>query len=71
MRASIVRLEPFCLADPTFFETPDLLPDDAALFPVANRAAPPGWQRGARGYWVGLRPHDLVLPAAHDAVRGG
>lgn len=54
--------EPFCLADPVFFDTPDRLDDRDTRFAAADRPAPPGWSRTERDSWVVLLPTDRPLP---------
>ncbi|GLY73149.1 class III lanthionine synthetase LanKC [Actinoallomurus iriomotensis] len=63
MPANKQLLQPFCIADPIFFDSPERIPDEAERFPAARRAAPPGWHRHERGAWVFLRPGDSTLPA--------
>lgn len=53
----------FSLADPDFFERPELLADDADRFAAARLDAPPGWRRTTSDWWIQLRPADLALPA--------
>lgn len=52
--------EPYCLADPVFFETSARRDDQGSLFPAARRPAPPGWQRAERGSWIVARPPSAV-----------
>ncbi|MFI0480761.1 class III lanthionine synthetase LanKC [Actinomadura sp. 9N215] len=47
--------EPFYVADPDFFETPDRISDGHGRFPLLS-AAPAGWRRDEDGWWVRLRP---------------
>ncbi|MDX8054483.1 class III lanthionine synthetase LanKC [Lentzea sp. BCCO 10_0798] len=53
----------YCLADDSFFETPDRIADEGNRFAVANRAAPEGWRRDEWDMWVGLHPVRADLPA--------
>ncbi|MEV6525745.1 class III lanthionine synthetase LanKC [Longispora sp. NPDC051575] len=55
-------LTPFCLGDQDFFETPARMPDEAELLSTARRAAPDGWSRVVRDWWVSLKPDGGVLP---------
>ncbi len=53
----------FCLADPDFFERPELLADDAERFAATHLPPPPGWRRTASDWWVRMRPARPALPA--------
>lgn len=63
----------FCLADPVFFERPELVADEADRFPVARLAPPRGWQRTESGWFIRLWPGPAELPPqtwlVHVAVR--
>src|SRR4051812_30778015 len=48
--------KPHCVADETYFDTPDRIQDDATRYAPADRAAPEGWGRGEADLWVGLEP---------------
>ncbi|MGW6012488.1 class III lanthionine synthetase LanKC [Streptomyces sp. NPDC055210] len=52
----------FCLADPDFFERPELLSDEAERFAASGLNAPKGWRRTEADWWVQLRPAHTVLP---------
>lgn len=63
----------FCLADPVFFERPELVADEADRFPVARLAPPRGWQRTESGWFIRLWPGSAAPPPGtwlvHVAVR--
>jgi predicted Ser/Thr protein kinase len=46
----------YCVADETYFDTPDRIQDDATRYAPADRPAPEGWGRGEADLWVGLEP---------------
>ena len=54
--------EPYCLADPTYFEQPERRDDSGTLFDVALRPPPLAWTRADRGTSVVLRPDGVALP---------
>ncbi|OJF15941.1 class III lanthionine synthetase LanKC [Couchioplanes caeruleus] len=62
MKLNPERLQPFCLADPLFFDTPERIADRAERLPAADRETPAGWTRTERGLWVSLRPPGVSLP---------
>lgn len=53
---------PFCLADRTFFESPERIPDQDSRFELSRRAVPAGWRRVEHGFWVMLNGPDNPLP---------
>jgi hypothetical protein len=62
----------FCLADPVFFERPELVADEADRFPVARLAPPRGWRRAESGWFIRLWPGSDAPPQTwlvHVAVR--
>jgi serine/threonine protein kinase len=59
---------PFCLADPVFFERPELLPDEGERFAAAGLPAPAGWRRTESGWYVRLRPEAATPPPSGWAV---
>ncbi|WUH97798.1 class III lanthionine synthetase LanKC [Spirillospora sp. NBC_00431] len=58
---SIHDYEPFYIADPDFFESPDRIPDQDGRFQLLS-APPPGWRREENGWWVRLRPVSGAVP---------
>ncbi|MFJ2865732.1 class III lanthionine synthetase LanKC [Kitasatospora sp. NPDC087314] len=52
----------YCLADPTYYDTPGRLRDRADRYPLGLGAPPAGWRREQRGLWTALRPDGARLP---------
>ncbi|GAB7185120.1 hypothetical protein ATKI12_4951 [Kitasatospora sp. Ki12] len=52
----------YCLADPTYYDTPGRLRDRAGRYPLGLGAPPDGWRREQRGLWTALRPEGVRLP---------
>jgi hypothetical protein len=52
----------FCVADRTYYDTPDRLPDDASRYPLDSGPVPDGWSRPRAGLWTTLRPTGRELP---------
>ncbi len=53
----------YCLADDSFFDTPDRIDDSGTRFTAASRPAPEGWRRDQWDMWVGLHLSGADLPA--------
>jgi tRNA A-37 threonylcarbamoyl transferase component Bud32 len=56
------QYEIYCLADPTFYDTPDRGLAAGADFDIASRELPEGWQRATRGEWTVLQPARPIPP---------
>lgn len=52
----------YCLADPTYYDTPGRLPDRASRYPHGLGAVPAGWRRREQGLWTVLLPDGAPLP---------
>jgi hypothetical protein len=52
----------FCVADRTYYDTPDRLPDEASRYPLDSGPVPEGWSRPRAGLWTTLRPTGRELP---------
>ncbi|MGW1178890.1 class III lanthionine synthetase LanKC [Kitasatospora sp. NPDC002543] len=52
----------YCLADPTYYDTPGRLRDRAERYPLGLGEPPEGWRRERRGLWTALRPDAARLP---------
>ncbi|MFI2607616.1 class III lanthionine synthetase LanKC [Kitasatospora sp. NPDC018619] len=52
----------YCLADPTYYDTPGRLRDGAERYPLGLGEPPRGWRREQRGLWTALRPVGAPLP---------
>ncbi|MEV6260369.1 class III lanthionine synthetase LanKC [Streptomyces sp. NPDC051784] len=46
----------YCLTDPTYYDTPARLPDEASRYAFDGDPAPDGWRREAVGLWTLLVP---------------
>ncbi len=57
------RYEPFCFADPVFYDAPERWQRTAPGFAVAGEPAPAGWTRVEHGMWIVFQPEDLRLPS--------
>jgi serine/threonine protein kinase len=58
--------EGFCMADPTFYDTPSTTGSSTASpedFELSLRPPPPEWLRTTNDNWVMLAPADAALPA--------
>ncbi|TYK44608.1 class III lanthionine synthetase LanKC [Actinomadura decatromicini] len=53
---SVGDYDRFYVADPDFFEVPDLLPDEGSRLSFFRSDVPAGWQRVECGWWVRLVP---------------
>jgi len=58
-----VRYEPFCFADPLFYDSPRRWQRNASDFEAAGARVPAGWQRSERDLWIVLQPEGLRLPS--------
>jgi serine/threonine protein kinase len=57
------RYEPFCFADPLFYDSPERWQRTAPDFAAAAAGRPPaGWRRVERDLWVVLQPDGVRLP---------
>ncbi|MEV7186731.1 class III lanthionine synthetase LanKC [Kitasatospora sp. NPDC093102] len=52
----------YCLADPTYYDTPGRLPDRESRYLLDLDEPPEGWRREQRGLWTALRPAGGHLP---------
>lgn len=57
------RYEPFCFADPVFYDAPERWQRTAPGFAVAEAPAPEGWSRAEHGMWIVFQPRDVRLPS--------
>ncbi len=57
------RYEPFCFADPLFYDSPRRWQRSASDFEAARAEAPAGWRRTERDLWIVLQPAGLRLPS--------
>ncbi|MBS2964117.1 class III lanthionine synthetase LanKC [Actinocrinis puniceicyclus] len=57
-----VRYEPFCFADPVFYDTPERWQRAVADFPATAAAVPAGWTRAWHGLWCVCQPDGARLP---------
>ncbi|OLF14623.1 class III lanthionine synthetase LanKC [Actinophytocola xanthii] len=53
---------PFCVADPVYFERPEMLADEDERFPVTALPVPAGWLRTESGWYVRLCPAEVTPP---------
>lgn len=51
----------YCLADPTYYETPARLPDEETRYPLDSAPPPEGRRRVRNGLWTSLLPEDREL----------
>ncbi|WP_411079161.1 class III lanthionine synthetase LanKC [Streptomyces sp. cmx-18-6] len=51
----------YCLADRTYYDTPDRLPDADSRYRLDAEPPPPGWRRESVGLWTSLVPEDARL----------
>lgn len=61
------RYEPFCFADPVFYDNPERWQRTVADFPIPGSGAcaepvPAGWTRNERELWAVYQPTDVRLP---------
>ncbi|MEU9045360.1 MULTISPECIES: class III lanthionine synthetase LanKC [unclassified Kitasatospora] len=66
----------YCLADPTYYDTPGRLRDRASRYPLGLGEPLDGWRREQRALWTVLRPDGVRLPEQGwklhvSAVEGG
>ncbi|MFI9202550.1 class III lanthionine synthetase LanKC [Streptomyces sp. NPDC053048] len=54
--------EPYCQADPVFYDDPGRLADTETLYPQALEPLPDGWDRSRDSVWVYLHPEGMTLP---------
>ncbi|MFJ4186715.1 class III lanthionine synthetase LanKC [Kitasatospora sp. NPDC089509] len=52
----------YCLADPTYYDTPGRLPDRASRYRPGTGEVPAGWRRERQGLWTVLLPDGVRLP---------
>jgi hypothetical protein len=57
------RYEPYCLADPLFYDSPLRVTDPGLEFALSRRTPPPSWERAELDDWVVFRPEEVRLPA--------
>jgi serine/threonine protein kinase len=57
------RYEPFCFADPVFYDAPERWQRTAPGFALAEAPAPEGWNRAEHGMWIVFQPQDRLLPS--------
>lgn len=58
----MIKVLPFCFADPVFFEPPERMSDDDTRYAQTRLPAPDGWSRTEEGLWVVLRLTASMLP---------
>lgn len=51
-----------CLADPTFYDDPNLVRNTNPDFAFAAQPVPPGWRRAGFGHWISYVPDRAALP---------
>ncbi|MFF7014158.1 MULTISPECIES: class III lanthionine synthetase LanKC [Streptomyces] len=51
----------YCLADRTYYDTPDRLPDADSRYRLDTDPPPAGWRRSAAGLWTSLVPEHTRL----------
>ncbi|MDT0495156.1 class III lanthionine synthetase LanKC [Streptomyces griseus] len=56
MPAAVQETQLYCLADRTYYDTPDRLPDADSRYRLATDPPPPGWRRRSVGLWASLTP---------------
>ncbi|MFE7526245.1 class III lanthionine synthetase LanKC [Kitasatospora sp. NPDC057542] len=56
------EIQLYCLADPTYYDTPGRLRDGESRYPLGLGEPPEGWRREQRGLWTVLRPDGSRLP---------
>ena len=56
------RYEPFCFADPVFYDTPERWQRTVADFAAAGGPVPAGWHREDRDLWAVDQPEGVRLP---------
>ncbi|WP_369185754.1 class III lanthionine synthetase LanKC [Streptomyces sp. Y1] len=54
--------EPYCHADPVFYDDPAVRDDSGELYPPATAPVPHGFSRSRDGVWVYLHPDGTTLP---------
>ncbi|MGW3180794.1 class III lanthionine synthetase LanKC [Kitasatospora sp. NPDC001119] len=60
--ADVHETQLYCLADPTYYDTPGRLRDGDSRYPLGLGEPPEGWRREQRGLWTVLRPDGGHLP---------
>ncbi|MBM7439056.1 class III lanthionine synthetase LanKC [Streptomyces sp. HB132] len=55
---AIQETQLYCLADRTYFDVPDRLPDQETRYPLDSAPPPAGWRREAVGLWTSLVPEN-------------
>ncbi|MFE2294790.1 class III lanthionine synthetase LanKC [Streptomyces sp. NPDC059452] len=61
MPAAVQETQLYCLADRTYYDTPDRLPDADSRYRLATDPPPPGWRRESVGLWSSLVPEHAQL----------
>jgi serine/threonine protein kinase len=56
------RYEPYCFADPLFYDSPERWQRTAPDFGAAGARVPVGWKRFERDLWIVLQPEGAKLP---------
>src|SRR6185437_5643713 len=56
------RYEPFCFADPVFYDAPERWQRTVADFAAAGQPVPTGWRREDRDLWAVYQLEDVRLP---------
>ncbi|CAM5239800.1 hypothetical protein SCYAM73S_05693 [Streptomyces cyaneofuscatus] len=59
--SGIQQTQLYCLADPTYYETPARLPDEKTRYPLDSAPPPEGWRRVRGGLWTSLLPEGREL----------
>ncbi|MDX3375024.1 class III lanthionine synthetase LanKC [Streptomyces sp. ME02-6991-2A] len=59
--SGIQQTQLYCLADPTYYETPARLPDEMTRYPLDSAPPPEGWRRVRGGLWTSLLPEGREL----------
>ncbi|MFF9639350.1 class III lanthionine synthetase LanKC [Streptomyces bacillaris] len=59
--SGIQQTQLYCLADPTYYETPARLPDEETRYPLDSAPPPEGRRRVRSGLWTSLLPEGREL----------
>ncbi|MFJ7193515.1 class III lanthionine synthetase LanKC [Streptomyces bacillaris] len=59
--SGIQQTQLYCLADPTYYETPARLPDEETRYPLDSAPPPEGRRRVRNGLWTSLLPEGREL----------
>jgi serine/threonine protein kinase len=59
----IEQYELYCLADPSFYDTPDRRPSSEPDFPTCANAVPDGWLHQPSDTWMNYAPAERRLPS--------